>query len=536
MREIHGDPGQDPIGSAFDGPWREHHRAGPDIHAPESVEADVVVVGTGAGGGVAAERLSRAGLSVIWLEEGPLRTSRDFHMLEREAYPDLYQEAAGRRTRDGGVGILQGRAVGGSTLVNWTTSFRTPPETLTHWREEHGLGHLTDAYLAPWFAAMEAWLNIAPWAAAPNRHNQLLADGAVALGWHPRVIARNVRGCWNLGYCGMGCPTNAKQSMLVTALPRVMAQGGRLYSRVRAERLLRQGDRVTGVAAHPLDEGGRVRREISLKFRARHVVVAAGAIGSPALLLRSRVPDPHGCLGRRTFLHPVVLSAARFPDPVAAHQGAPQSIYVDDFLWPGDGSVGFKLEVPPIHPLIASVVMGDFGVAHRQFMEAFQYQQVVIALARDGFQPGAPGGQVQLDHHGDPVLDYPLTPALGETFRRAWQTMGELQLAAGARSVSPVHLDARPVTTAAALQRMVADLPWQGGRARVVSAHVMGGCAMSSEPRRGVTDGRGRHHQLQNLSILDGSLFPTSIGANPQLSVYGLCAALADGLARELGG
>ena len=195
------------------------------LRADLALEADVAIVGTGAGGATAAEILSAAGLSVVMIEEGPLATSSDFHMLEREAYPQLYQESAARKTRDKAINILQGRCVGGGTTVNWTSSFRTPPTSLTHWSRMFGIAGFTEADLAPWFERVERHLNITPWEVAPNENNDVLRRGAEALGIPVATIRRNVKGCWNIGYCGVGCPTNAKQSMLVTAIPAALSNG-----------------------------------------------------------------------------------------------------------------------------------------------------------------------------------------------------------------------------------------------------------------------------------------------------------------------
>ncbi len=170
------------------------------------LDADVAIVGTGAGGGTAAEILSEAGLKVVLVEEGPLATSSDFRMRESDAYPQLYQESAARKTRDKAINILQGRCVGGSTTVNWTSSFRTPPSTLDYWRRALGIEGFSENDLAPWFERMEARLSIAPWPVAPNANNDALRRGALALGIPAHAIRRNVKGCWNIGYCGMGCP------------------------------------------------------------------------------------------------------------------------------------------------------------------------------------------------------------------------------------------------------------------------------------------------------------------------------------------
>ncbi len=497
-----------------------------------TLEADVVIVGSGAGGGTAAEILAESGWRVVLVEEGPLQTSRDFRMSEGEAYPALYQESAARKTRDKAINILQGRCVGGSTTVNWTSSFRTPPATLAHWAKAHGLKGYGEAELAPWFERMEKRLNISPWPIAPNENNDLLRRGAQALGIPTAMIRRNVRGCWNLGYCGMGCPTNAKQSMLLTTVPAALAAGATLLTRTRAEKLALDRERVTGLECRALDAAGIFTGKARITVRAQHYVLAAGAIGSPALLLRSGAPDPHGLLGRRTFLHPTVVCAALLRDPVEGFSGAPQTVYSDHFLdtLPVDGPIGFKLEAPPIHPVLAAITLPGEGAEHARWMRELPRLHVLIALLRDGFHPGSEGGRVLLRSDGSPVLDYPFTPYLGEGFRRALKVMAEIQFAAGARVVMPMHQDAGVYRNFETAKRMIAKLSPDALRMRVVSAHVMGGCPLGDDPRRSVVNLSGRHHQIENAHVFDGSLFPTSIGANPQLSIYALAARLAEGL------
>ena len=518
----------DPIRAGLAAGWRVH--GGAHAPVPERLRCDVAIVGTGAGGGVTAELLARAGLDVLLIEEGPLRSSSDFRQRESDAYPSLYQESAGRKTADKAITILQGRCVGGSTTVNWTSSFRTPPATLAHWRARYGLDAFTEEALAPWFAQAERRLHIAPWPMAPNENNELLRRGAAKLGIAAPEIRRNVHGCLNLGSCGMGCPTNAKQSMLVTTIPAALSAGTRLLVETRAERFDLQGGRV---AALQCRTGGR-----AVTVEARHYVVAGGAINSPALLMRSGAPDPHGLLGRRTFLHPVVVSAATFEQPVQGWQGAPQTIYSDHFLetQPIDGPIGYKLEAPPIHPLIFSTTLPGFGATQAKLLADFPRTHALLALLRDGFHPESPGGRVTLRDDGSPVLDYPLTDFVMDGARRALRTMAEIQFAAGARSVLPVHELAEPYTSFDAAARAIAALPMKPLLTRVVSAHVMGGCGMAGSERQGVVRPDGVHWQIANLSVHDGSLFPTSIGANPQLSIYGIVNRMATQLAKTLAG
>jgi choline dehydrogenase-like flavoprotein len=274
----------------------------------------------------------------------------------------------------------------------------------------------------------------------------------------------------------------------------------------------------------------------SVTIRARAYISSAGAIGTPALLMRSRVPDPNALVGKRTFLHPTVVSAALMPERIDGFYGAPQSIYSDHFIDTAkiDGPIGFKLEAPPIHPILAAITLPRHGAAHARWMHELAHMQVVIALLRDGFHPQSAGGAVSLRDDGTPVLDYPLTPYVWDGVRRAFGAMAAIQFAAGARTVMPVHGDgvayARRGDALAAIDRFdLAPLATP-----VVSAHVMGGCAMGPDPRRGSVDTSGRYHQLANLYVFDGSLFPTSLGANPQLSIYAIVARLADGLRRTL--
>lgn len=501
-----------------------------------TLEADIAIVGSGAGGGVSAEILSAAGFKVLLIEEGPLHSSQDFNLEEDTAYSRLYQEGGGRMSKNGAISILQGRAVGGTTLVNWTSSFRTPPLTLQHWASTHGVVGLDEASLAPWFERMEQRLSIAPWAVPPNANNAVLQRGCEALDYEWKVIPRNVSGCWNIGYCGLGCPTNAKQSMLVTTIPSTLKQGGALLYLARAERLIIASDQVIGIECVAMDERCVAPTGHKIQVRAKHYILAGGGINTPAILLRSSAPDPHQRLGKRTFLHVTSFSWAQFEQVINPFYGAPQSIYSDQFQWTqgATGPLGYKLEVPPMQPAFAATILGAEGADNAATMASLPHSNMLIALLRDGFHPDSPGGTVELREDGTPILDYPLTDALWDAVRRSYLSMTEIQLAAGAQQVRPVHNDAHYVSTLSQAKRMIEALPMVPVRTRLGSAHVMGGCSFGEDPRQSVADSLGRHHQLENLSIHDGSLFPTSIGANPQLSIYALTAKLANDLARRL--
>lgn len=500
------------------------------------LEADVVIVGTGTGGSTTASVLSAAGLKTIILEEGPLKSSDEFDMDERSAYRDLYQEGALRTSKDGAILLAQGRNVGGGTTVNWCSSFRTPEQTLSYWKEEFGVEGLGTDDLVPFFEEMEERLNILEWMGAPNPNNQKLKDGASALDYDWGVIPRNVSGCVDLGFCGVGCPVNAKQSTLVSMIPDALDNGATLVYRAGVERLSIMGHQVDGVEAMALDSDGVAATGTRIFVKARYTVVAGGAINTPGLLLRSNVPDPHNIVGKRTFIHPVITSFARFEQRVDPYYGAPQSIYSDQFTWPkeADDRIGFKLEAMPLMPGVFSTMLGVHGELLRESITKLPYTQATMALLRDGFHEESQGGQVELDEFNRPVLDYSVSDYVAEGIRRALETNLRIQFAAGATEAKACHTGASWHTSLEGALAELEDLDMTAGKVGISSAHLMGGCPMGNDVRRSVTDSSGRYRGLESLSIHDGSLFPTSLGANPQLTIFALTFKLASKLADEL--
>jgi len=211
-------------------------------------------------------------------------------------------------------------------------------------------------------------------------------------------------------------------------------------------------------------------------------------------------------------------------------------VYSDHYLdtLPPGGPIGFKLEAPPVHPILAAITLPGHGPDHASLMREFANLHVQIALLRDGFHPESPGGTVRLRDDGSPLLDYPLTPYVWDGVRRAFRTMAELQFAAGAASVMPIHGKGTAFATFARARAGIDAFALAPLTTPVVSAHVMGGCPMGSEERTSVTDPTGRVHRTANVYDVDGSLFPTSIGANPQLTIYAIAARLAEGIASTM--
>jgi choline dehydrogenase-like flavoprotein len=502
---------------------------GNQLSGRTELKADVCIVGSGAGGGVLAWQLTQAGHKVVMLEAGSHHTTQDFAPLEeRLAYPALYQERMTRATKDAAISVLQGRTVGGTTTVNWTTCFRTPERILAHWQQHFGV-ELGD--MLPHYEAVEERLGVAEWPVeAANANNLTLWRGCKALGWQVKALRRNVRGCVSSGYCGLGCAFGAKQGMLLTTLPDAVNAGMELYADCRVLKVERQGQEweVQGQiqAKSDLSPTGA-----EIRVRAKRVVLSAGAIGSPGILLRSGI-NPNGAVGKRTFLHPVVAVAARYPEDINGWAGAPQAVGSHEFVDRGE-QVGFFLEVPPMQPmLVASGVMGS-GSMVNDFMAQLPKLSSHLALMVDGLHPGAPGGTVELLSNGRPKLDYPIGPALVEAMATAHKAMARCHLAAGAQEVFTLHPTPVSMTREDHLDRL--DAAAYGALEHsIFSAHQMGGCGMSGDAKAGVVDAEHRVKSQDGLYVVDGSVMPTSLGVNPSQTIYSLAHRAAGILSADL--
>ncbi len=502
------------------------------------LDADVAIVGTGAGGAISAEVLARAGLRVVLVEQGAQHDTRQNTTLrEAPALARLYQEGGARPTKDGGISIVQGSGVGGSTTVNWTSCLRTPEPTLRHWRDAHGIEGLGPDALAPWFDAIERRLHVRPWE-NPNANNTLLARGAASLGWRSGAIPRNVHDCANLGYCGLGCPRGAKQSMDRTAIPDALAHGAVLVTRVRAERVALAGSRATAIEGVALDARGVRTTGRRVRLQAPWVLIAGGALHSPALLLRSAAPDPHDQLGRRTFLQTHNYSLSFMSERIDPFYGAPQSVYTDHFTWRDGvtGRAGFNMEAVGAQPVVSMNFWKRSGSQMADFARRLPHLHTLVSQIRDGFHPESPGGRVEIRGDGSPVLDYPIGDFLWDGVRSSYLAMAECQFAAGAEIVSPACSDAGMYRSWHEARAAIETIPLRSPNVFLNSTHPLGGCAMGPDPRTSVVDPLGRHHQVENLLVIDGSVFPTSLGVNPSLSIYALAARNASALAERITG
>ncbi len=499
------------------------------IHAPtvgdRAERADVCVIGSGGGGAVAAAELASAGRSVVMLEQGPFWTSADFTQREDQMLPRLFEEAGMRQTVDGGVTILQGRSVGGSTVHNLCYAFRTPEPIVRMWRDEHGLASLTPESLLPSLRRVEAGLRVKPIREDEvNVLNRRIRSGAEKLGYSGFVTHHNREGCVKSGYCILGCSYDAKQSMLVTYVPRADAAGARIFPQVRADRIEAEGGRVRRVLASSMDRDGHVRG--SVEVTAPVVVLAAGAVNSPDLLLRSGIANSSGQVGRNLHLHPSVMVAGFWDEPIHAYRGIPQSYYVDEFIdLEREPHTGYVLMPIAGFPVLTAVNTPGFGRKHFQQMRDFSKMGGLLVLLHDRSAGSVENGSSSARPH----IEYALDPAdrrqLGQGVRHCAQVL----FAAGARRVVVPYLP-EPVVLGPGDDLTSLRDEIDVGQAPIASTHPQSTCRMGGDPARAVVNDYGECFDVPGLFVADMSVFPTSLGAPPQITT----AALADRTAHHI--
>lgn len=481
--------------------------------------ADACVIGTGAGGAVFASELAEAGRSVVMLEKGHLYTRKDFNQHERDMMPKLFEEGGARTTSDGGIVVLHGNCVGGSTTVNWAICFDPPEQVLDAWSTGWSIPGIRLADLRPSLDKVRFVLNVRRLEAREvNRNSQLLMEGARKLGMRAERFEHSRTACVGSGFCILGCAYDRKQSMLVTYVPRAIHHGARLLAAAEVTGFERSGDRITaavGVLTDPAS--GRQHR---VRVKAGLFAVAGGAISTPVLLAKNGLANSSGRLGENLTIHPTTAVVGIFDEPVRGFEGIHFGSYMPD-LEPE----GIIIEAVFAYPGLLASAMLAAGERSQRLLTQYDHMAAGIVLLHDDGR-----GRVRVDRHGLPVIDYQVSPKDQAKFRKGLKTLARIYFAAGAREVVIPHVTCPLLTHADQVDRVVDGLDLSPNRLATFSAHQMGTAAMAADPRQGVTDPWGRVHGWRNLLVVDGSLMPTSLGVNPQITI----AALADRAARHV--
>jgi len=497
----------------------------------KEVRCDVVVVGSGAGGGTVAQALIpvvEGGGRVIVLEKGPRFRDEEFTGRELEMAPALYEAGGGFLTADGTMTLAFGRAYGGSTVVYTGTSLVAPERVIRRWSvpglEHDDVRRRSRRYMEENHVHLLEEEEI-------NENNRLFVEGCRRAGHEAEQFPVNVRGCMGSSLCNLGCPNQAKMGTNRVQLPRAEAAGVEVVTRAEATRIEERAVRVRVREKGEEEKGESPEWEPgTYRVEARVVVVAGGPMGTVPLLLRSGFGDRLPALGRGFTCHPAFILAALHPEPISNDVGHPKSYYLDRAE-----EEGYVLETCWYFPFTTAKNLTGFGPPHEEMMDGYRRMQQILVLACD---ERVPENRIEADRRGRPVVRYRFTEAVIGRLTAAARTSAEIFFEAGAERVhsplaDPPVLGRRERYSLGERIRAEHFVP---GKTSVSAAHLMGGCAMGRGPRDSVTDARGRVHGAPWLRVADASLFPDSVEINPYLTVMALADRTAEGVLEELGG
>lgn len=491
------------------------------------LRAEVLVIGSGAGGATAAARLAEAGHDVLLLEEGPALDAEDFSENEGQLFQRLYADGGLRATDDLAVSLLQGATLGGGTTVNWMVMLRTPDWVLDEWAARHGTEGMSARELTPLFDRIEQEVHatvVPDDAHSPN--NRVLLEGARSLGWAAQAARINARNCVRAGFCGVGCRYGAKQSALEVFLPRAVAAGARLVTSARADRIemIERGGRFPLKRVHAIDTSTHA----TFTIEAPVVILAAGAIGTPVLLQRSGMGS--GAVGRYLRLHPTTSVAGVFDRTIYGAAGIPLSVVCDEHLRLDSRGYGFWIECPPMHPALTAVATPGFGESHRELMLQFPSLATLITLVRDGADIDQSNGDVRTSADGRVRIRYRLGRADAAHLTEAVVAGARVLLAAGAQEVRTLHTKPAIVRSEQDLES-IRRLPVGPNDIALFSAHVNGTCRLGKNRETAGTDANGERWDAPGVFVADGSLLPTALGVNPQETIMALSTVVAERVA-----
>jgi choline dehydrogenase-like flavoprotein len=499
--------------------------------AEATLTADVCVVGSGAGGGVMAAELSKAGKSVVVLEQGAYRNEQDFRQLELPGSLELYLGGGLLASEDGSISVLAGATLGGGTVVNYMNCIRTPEHIRKEWAE-HGVEGIDGLEYEQHIDAVWERLQVNVEATSQNRPHRKMIEGMEACGFPWKPITRNAdppcddpRVC---GYCYTGCQRGCKQSTMKTYLQDASDAGAKFVVGARADRITTDDGRATGVEATVTGADGSQTR---LTVEASTVVVAAGSVESPALLLRSGIGGP--AVGKHLRLHPAAIVEGVYEEPIEGWIGQAQSAVSYQFA-DIEEDWGFLIESAPTAPaLIAANWPFDDGAQHkREFSASLKHSAPFITVARDHGE-----GEVAIDAHGRAVVRWSLTDEVDRRmFVRGNRELAKLHKAAGAKEIFTLHAERtswRQGEDFDAFLEQIENASYDANDVAVFSAHQLCSCRMGSDPSSSVAGGRGELHDTRGVWIGDASAFPTAPGVNPMISIMSLAHRTAGEILKE---
>lgn len=490
----------------------------------------VIVVGSGAGGGTVAQRLgdlAAAGRRVLVLEQGPRFRDEDFTGQELEMADAVFVDGGGFLTADGTMTLAFGQGYGGSTIVYTGTSLIAPERVIRAW-DIPGLTHADVEHRSRRYMG-ENNVHLLP----PDRindNNRLFVEGCRRIGLLAEQFPLNLRGCRGSSLCNLGCPNAAKMGTHRVQLPAAERSGVEVATRAE---VLRLGERSVTVRVNPRPPGGKGTDPEwapgTHELTADLIILAAGSIGTPALLLRSGLQGLPSRVGHGFTCHPAHILVGEHPAPITNDVGHPKSFFLDRAE-----AEGYVLETCMYFPFITAKNLTGFGPDHSALMRAFPRLQMILVLACD---KAIPENRITVDRDGRPVVHYRFTPEVIRSMVRATRTSARIFFAAGAERVHAPSADPPLLDRSQADQvdALIDERHFQLGRISISAAHLMGGAGMGRGPVDSVTDGYGRVHGRTWLRVADASLFPDSLEINPYLTIMSLADRVADAVLADLG-
>ena len=480
------------------------------VTRPLVEEADAVIVGSGAGGAPMARRLARAGKNVLMVEEGGRFTVKDFNRDSYDMTKKMYRGMATMVTLGRpGIPLPLGKTYGGTTTINSGTCFRLPAKVSEHWRTEFGLVHLTDEYLQPFFDEVERTLHVeeVPWDTMSGG-NQVFAEGMKKLGYHGGPLRRNQIKCRGAGVCALGCPNDAKRPMHLNYLPQAEEAGAQVWLHSKVDSILTVGGKAIGVSGLFQNEEGRA--PVRFSIRAKVVILAAGTIGTPHLLLRNRMANSSGHVGRHLRIHPSAKLVSFMDRDVKAWSGVPQAYYCDQF-----SDEGLMMEGFFIAPSLLAFSLPASGARLKHYMSEYNKMATFGVMVSDTSE-----GRVRaLPLNPDPIMTYELNRRDTESFVKGIKIAARIFFEAGAKKVLPPVFGVEEIRSPDEIDRLLDPARIQATDLELIAFHPMGTCRMAADPRMGVVDGNLECHDVRHLFVADGSIFPSSLGVNPQESI-----------------
>lgn len=486
------------------------------------IESDVVVVGSGAGGAPLAYELSAAGYSVTVLEEGGYFPTESFGFDCCQSVKTLYRDGGMSFSVGVPIGLCPtGKTVGGTTTINQGTALRMPPRVLGSWQSEHGIDELSYEELSLYYQAVEEFIYVSksdPEVVGNNA--QKFMEGAKSLGLSAEYLPRNAKDCEGFGVCCFGCPSGAKQSTNVSYIPEAVAKGAQVYADCRVDKVLVENDRTRGVEARFVDhETGELGPRLTAHGRV--VVLACGAIGTPLLLSRNRLANSSGQVGRNYRMHPCMQVVPVFSERTDPHRGVSQSAWVDDFI-----DQGISLETTVLPPDMLSMTIPHAAAKHSEIMSQYPNSGLFGIMIKD-----SSSGRVLPRPGGGASILYQIGKPDVEAMNLGNVVAAEIAFAAGAERVITMIAGHDELTSMADVERLRRSKVKARQYYAMSGWHPMGTCRMGGDPSTSVVRSTGEAWDVGNLFICDASIFPTSLGVNPQLTIMALsmrCAGFID--------